>query len=263
MLKVLEVAEAEVGYLEKATNANLYSKTENAGSNNFTKYAYELDKTSLYNGKKNGFAWCDVFVDWCFVKAYGLEMAKKLTGQPSGSAGAACRYSAEYYKKIGRYFNTPKVGDQIFFWYDGAANHTGLVYKVDDNYVYTIEGNTSGASGVIPNGGGVCKKSYFLNYSAICGYGRPDYSLVGESVTETKKTRVSVELNMIRKGDTGSEVKSIQTLLIHKHGVSCGAYGADGDFGANTEKAVKEFQKKKKLEVDGIVGSQTWKALLA
>ena len=42
--KLLAVASAEVGYLEKRTNSNLYSKTGNAGSNNYTKYGYEMHK---------------------------------------------------------------------------------------------------------------------------------------------------------------------------------------------------------------------------
>ena len=46
-----------------------------------------------------------------------------------------------------------------------AVAHTGLVYAVDNAYVYTIEGKTSGANGVVANGGGVCKKKYRLDYS--------------------------------------------------------------------------------------------------
>lgn len=46
---------------------------------------------------------------------------------------------------------------------------------MDGSYVYTIEGNTSGANGVIANGGGVCKKKYRLTYNRIAGYGRPDW----------------------------------------------------------------------------------------
>ena len=42
--KVLEVAENELGYIEKATNSNLDSKTANAGSNNYTKYGRDLVK---------------------------------------------------------------------------------------------------------------------------------------------------------------------------------------------------------------------------
>ena len=54
--------------------------------------------------------------------------------------------------------------------------HTGLVYKIDATYVYTIEGNTSSAKGVVSNGGCVRTKKYRLNASSIDGYGRPDYS---------------------------------------------------------------------------------------
>ena len=65
-----------------------------------------------------------------------------------------------YYKEKGRQFSAPQPGDQIFFWPKNAiggpaVQHTGLVYKVDGTYVYTIEGNTSGTSGVVANGGGV------------------------------------------------------------------------------------------------------------
>ena len=65
-----------------------------------------------------------------------------------------------YYKEKGRQFSAPQPGYQIFFWPKNAiggpaVQHTGLVYKVDGTYVYTIEGNTSGTSGVVANGGGV------------------------------------------------------------------------------------------------------------
>ena len=48
-------------------------------------------------------------------------------------------------------------------------------------YVYTIEGNTSGANGVIANGGGVCKKKYKLSYNRLAGYGRPKWDVDGAS----------------------------------------------------------------------------------
>lgn len=179
--RVLSVAEAEVGYLEKANNKNLDGKTENAGDKNYTKYARDLDAIpGFYNGRKQGYAWCDVFVDWCFVAAYGRDAALKLLCQPTKSAGAGCRYSRNYYKAKGQLFSAPQPGDQIFFWPKNAiggpaVQHTGLVYKVDSTYVYTIEGNTSGASGVVANGGGVWRKKYRLDYNRIAGYGRPDY----------------------------------------------------------------------------------------
>ena len=63
---VIKIALAEVGYREKATNANLDLATANAGTGNWTKYARDLWQQGYYNGNKNGYAWCDVFVDWCF-----------------------------------------------------------------------------------------------------------------------------------------------------------------------------------------------------
>ena len=54
--KVVNIALNEVGYLEKASNSNLDSKTANAGSKNYTKYARDLDNIpNFYNGKKNGY----------------------------------------------------------------------------------------------------------------------------------------------------------------------------------------------------------------
>ena len=64
----------------------------------------------------------------------------------------------------------------------------------------------------------------------------------------------------LRKGDSGKWVTLARTELINK-GYDCGKTGADGKFGANTEKAVKAFQKDNGLTVDGIIGANTWNAL--
>ena len=60
---IVAIALAEVGYREKATNSMLDDKTANSGSNNWTKYARDLAAAGYYNGNKNGYAWCDCFVD--------------------------------------------------------------------------------------------------------------------------------------------------------------------------------------------------------
>jgi len=178
--KVIAIALKEVGYLEKETNAFLDDTTRNAGDENFTKYARDLDKLNFYNGKKNGFAWCDVFVDWCFVTAFGEAGALDRTFQPSFflfNRGAGCKYSYGYYAGEKRIFRDPQPGDQIFFYNEEASSicHTGLVCNVDDTYVYTVEGNTSPEAGVVANGGMVAQKQYRLDDSSIAGYGRPAY----------------------------------------------------------------------------------------
>lgn len=219
--KVIDVAFGEVGYLEKKSNSKLDDKTANAGDKNYTKYARDLDEMGFYNGKKNGFAWCDMFVDWCFITAYGLDAAQELTCQRIGknNCGAGCKYSRRYYKDKGQLFDEPKPGDQIFFWPKDeiggpAVAHTGLVYDVDDKYVYTVEGNTSGANGVVANGGGVCKKKYRLTYNRIAGYGRPRYSTEAEKPSENSKWTKTLTVTggkvNIRSGN-GKEFKALGT----------------------------------------------------
>ena len=173
---VLRLAESQVGYLEKKSNSDLDSKTGNAGEKNYTKYGRDL-RNWIGSPYSNGVAWCDEFVDWLFVKTFGVELAKKMLGGWS----AYTPTSANYFKKMDRWSKTPKVGAQIFFENDVRIYHTGIVYKVTDATVYTIEGNTYGGSGVIENGGAVAKKSYARGYSRIAGYGMPKYELAVSS----------------------------------------------------------------------------------
>lgn len=78
---------------------------------------------------------------------------------------------------------------------------------------------------------------------------------------EAAETR-PVQLPTLRRGNVGSSVLSMQLLLIHKWAVSCGIDGADGDFGRNTESAVRAFQTHRGLDPDGVVGPLTWVALI-
>ena len=261
--KVISLALSQEGYLEKASNAQLDDFKANAGNKNFTKFARDLDAIpGFYNGRKNGFPWCDVFVDWLFVQAFGAENAKKLLCQPDKSLGAGCGYSARYYKAKGQFHTKdPKPGDQIFFT-DSAGDvcHTGLVYKADKLFVYTVEGNTSTASGVVGNGGGVWRKKYALSYKRIYGYGRPMYDSVMET-EERKKGEFTLEMEVLKNGCKGDNVRALQILLIG-NGCTCGVWGADGNFGSGTERAVRNYQKKHRLSVDGMAGPETWSHLL-
>lgn len=190
--KLIDTANQEVGYLEKATNKQLDNKTANAGRNNYTKYARDLDKIGYFNGPKNGYSWCAVFVAWCLVKTFGVDNALKITGQPLRGYGAGCAECVRYYKSIDRFFTAnPQIGDQIFFSNNGGKviAHTGLVVDIKNGKVYTIEGNTSSDSGVIANGGSVNKKSYSLNYKNIYGYGRPRYELIQDTEDDEDMTQ--------------------------------------------------------------------------
>ena len=158
--KVIAIAKSYVGYLEKASNVNLDSKTGNAGHNNYTLFGQWYGM--------NGQPWCDMFVSYCADKAGEAAAVGKFAYCPSHVA---------YFKSRGQWFNrgakTPQPGDIIFF---GDADHVGIVEYVSGGYVHTIEGNTSAGTTLVANGGGVHQKYYPLTSSYIMGYGRPAYS---------------------------------------------------------------------------------------
>ena len=284
--KLISIAEAEVGYLEKKSNANLDSKTGNAGSKNYTKYARDLHAAGYYQADKNGYEWCEVFNDWCHWIASGKDakLAQEVIFQ-TGLYGAGCSWSARCYRNAGRFFSTPKVGDQIYFGKAGYEYHTGIVYKVDSSKVYTIEGNTSGASGVISNGGGVCKKSYPLSYAKITGYGRPSYdaeatkpaegysleqfvrdvqkacgaSVDGIAGPETISKTVTLSASKNRRH---AAVKAVQKRLYALGYTEVGE--ADGIAGVKFTAAVTAFQEDNRCWADGEITARnkTWKKLL-
>lgn len=177
---LIAVALEDVGYLEKATNSQLFDKTANAGDGNWTKFG------AWY--PQNGYAWCAMAVSyWAYVAGISEEIIPKFK-----SVGEGVRW----FKNRGRWHDragyNPQIGDIICFAHDGVTPvHTGIVRAVDDARVYTIEGNTSGASELIENGGGVAAKSYSLFYSSILGYGNPAY-LQEDSDMDIKEIHTSL-----------------------------------------------------------------------
>ena len=152
--------------------------TETPKGSNKNKYAEMIDTQfpDFYNGKKNGAAWCDVYVDACFLICFGEDETLRLLCQPKKSCGAGCKFSAGYFKDKKQFHNTPEVGDQIFFYDNkGEINHTGIVYKVEDGYVYTVEGNS---------GDEVKKHRYQISNKKIAGYGRPLWKQDAETIAD-------------------------------------------------------------------------------
>lgn len=87
----------------------------------------------------------------------------------------------------------------------------------------------------------------------------PYVAYIEESAPASNKC--TVQLPILRSGDSGDAVKAMQTLLIgYKY--SCGAYGADSKFGYATEYAVRRYQRENGLDNDGICGPATWNKLL-
>lgn len=81
----------------------------------------------------------------------------------------------------------------------------------------------------------------------------------GGSVEKAVET-VQIDIPVLEVGDRGAAVKALQLILNSIDGCSCG--DADGIFGAKTYAALRIFQKKNGLTVDGICGAKTWEKLL-
>lgn len=252
--KLIEIALNEVGYVE--------------GSNNWNKYSAEMNGCNAYGWNVQNQPYCDIFADWCYYKAFGLDVAARLTYQPKGGFSALCSASANYYKNNGAYFSTPAVGDQIFFNVSGGINHTGIVVGVTGGMVTCVEGNSSDA---------VRKNTYAVGNSYINGFGRPNWGIFESGGNEEEPVNppdpeppkqetcsVTLALPVIQYGDENMWVKIMQTALIGR-GFNCGWYGADGEYGQQTKIALFQFQQKnadKVGEADMVCGQRTWKALL-
>ena len=262
--KVILIAKNEEGYLEKKSNNQLDAKTANAGSANYTKYWRDIKPD--YQGQP----WCAAFISWCFMKAFGLDNAKKLLKH----------WPYVYCPTLGKLFTrnaNPKIGDVVIFYHNGMFTHTGLVTAVIGDRFYTIEGNTSGASGIIANGGGVCAKSYLNSQMPGTKFCTPDYSIVSNAVNKpsdinkipsnTIQTGEKYMFNpeTVKAGDKNTSVLLLQEILRARgfKGKDKKELDLDREAGDNTIYALKQYQKSRGLEVDGVCGSATWKDLIA
>lgn len=212
------------------------------------------------NGDRTNDAWCATFVSAVAIKCGYTDIMP---------TECSCGKMIELYKAIGRFQENdayvPQIGDIVMYdWGDngsgdnkGNPDHVGIVASITDGTMQIIEGNYKDAVGY---------RTLKVNGRYIRGYCLPDYASKATEKTNTQTTvkgadKVKIELNVLRKGDKGDQVRTLQRLLIAQT-FDCGKYGADGDFGSSTLKAVKDFQIAKLLECDGIVGEKTWKALL-
>lgn len=86
-------------------------------------------------------------------------------------------------------------------------------------------------------------------------HGKLPYIIYNESEV---RNVVNIELSVLQRGSKGEQVKTLQRLL--------NAFGAnldvDGSFGSLTQSALKSYQNKNSLRVDGICGEKSWESLL-
>lgn len=120
----------------------------------------DSDRIAQYRGYATANPWCASFVSWCMAQTFGSSNPLKHTEAVQGIMDQA--KAAGVYALKENY--TPKPGDIIIFKSNGAS-HTGIVTKVENGRVYTIEGNTSDQ---------VKNRDYALGHNTITGYVKTD-----------------------------------------------------------------------------------------
>ena len=229
--KILSVAQKEIGTKESPANSNK------------VKYNTDYYEKVVYGDK---YPWCCVFVWWVFNEANASSLFY------GGNKTASCPTLMKYHTNARQNVkNNYQPGDIIFFNFSGgtSASHVGICEKWDGTNITTIDGNTGTDNE--SNGGAVMRRTRNKKY--IVGAYRPSYNV------DNKVKTYSINVPLLQKGSTGECVQSMQTLLT---GNGYNTKGIDGKFGANTDNALRQFQKDKQLVVDGKCGQASWSALL-
>lgn len=233
----IKTAEKFIGAHESGPQHSLLLAVYNA---NKPAGEYEMTKTD---------PWCAAFIGAVSACADTMK---------SVPLSASCERLKSLIVSCGGYVvNIPQMGD-IFF---RGNQHTGIVKAVHENHFTSIEGNYNDkVSEVYHDFGGLT--FYRPAWSKSIGQST-DYTIditPSEEILWKKYRdfyheltpafqRQVKELPLLYGGCGGIYVKIAQKYLGIKE---------DGHFGTDTETAVKLYQKKRQLEVDGQIGKQTW-----
>lgn len=166
--------------------------------------------------------WCSIFLNWCTQKAKLIS---------SGKA------NARSWLQVGNSTQNPVPGDIVVYWRGNPNSWTGHVglflgYNQNGSHIFTLGGNQGNQVSIAP-------------YSSIQLLGFRTLNAV-QQINTPKPT--------LKLKDSGESVKELQKVLLSL-GLRVGK--ADGLFGLRTEEAVKVFQTRQQLEVDGIYGPKT------
>ena len=189
---------------------------------------------------------CRGFTDWV-LKQVGVDL--------KGEGATSQWNTASNWKSKGEIGTMPQGVIVCLFYRDKnnkkSMAHTGLGYN----------GKTVECSSGVQFSKTVNKKwEYWAIPAGIgddSGIGEPAYHEPATGNTQSSETS---SRPTIRKGSRNKYVTECQTIL-QQLGYNLGICGIDGDFGTATRAAVMQFQTDHGIQVDGIVGKDTWAAL--
>ena len=223
----------------KCTQTLLNSKSKQYPSH------YDSSRIARYKADIAAGKTCADCVGAC--KGYAWNNGKKKTEVPDKSANGMFSYAKSKGADWGAIDTLPELPG-IAVRFDG---HVG--YYIGNGYVVEWRGFNYG-----------CVRTKLSGRKWTHWYRLPwiDYGDVSAIVpAATTTTTYVLGSRSLKKGSVGSDVKTLQELL-NQLNIVTPALELDGDFGSKTEAAVKAFQKKAAIEVDGIYGEESHKALM-
>ena len=221
---LVNVARSQLGYHEGNNTSQLHG--ESSGSSNYTEYGYWYGTQVQGNSGGSYYAWCAYFISWCARQAgIPTSIISNASYACAGSDNGDFK-NLDYYAR-GSY--TPKVGDLVFFCWEGNSScwdHVEIVIGVSSSEVTTLGGNTSNNN--------VKSRKWSLSNSNIRGYGVPKYTskldapYVYSIATGPWKTYVewypvkgatSYELRIYAANDTANPVNTVKSITNTVYGI--------------------------------------------
>lgn len=186
--KVIALEREQQGYIEKASNKDLDSKTANKGTANFTKYSRDINNVGLMGCQ--GQPWCCSSQFWIDLECFGKEIALKLWNMTEKTyVGYNCFSTYNAFSKVGQVGKEPKVGALVIFTFSHAGRVLSIYTKNGKKYIECAEGNSS--SNLTDNNGGMFNIRERGAYdSNIKGYCYIDYDSLDapESISSLSST---------------------------------------------------------------------------
>lgn len=150
--KYVNLLRSQVGYHE--------GRDPNGNWNNMQKFSPEVPGLEWSQGQP----WCATFTAWG---------ADELGARDRWPITASCATAVNYWKKRNRFTEYPVLGGPFYMGAYGG-DHVGVVYSYDDEFIYTVEGNTN-AGGSYQGDGVYLRKRPRRGAASPYGYGVPDF----------------------------------------------------------------------------------------